>query len=287
MSEPFSGATPPVTAEEPSFANNFFGSIGAYFLGGMQYLGGTCALLMKTFYWAFLKPFTGKRVKAKYVFAQMERVGFKSIPIVFLVILFIGMIIALQMAYVLRQFGVIDYVASVISIAMIRELGPLLTGIVMAGFAGASIAAELGTMRDREEILALETIGLNPIGFLVVPRLLATMIMLPCLTVLADLVGIFGGYLVSTGLLKISSTLFYKRAVEFLVFKDIYTGFIKSVVFGMLVALISCYEGFKVEGGAEGVGRATTRSVVISIVSIIGADCFFTGLFYFVLEKQK
>jgi len=172
----------------------------------------------------------------------------------------------------------------VVSIAMVRELGPMLTGVVMAGFAGASIAAELGTMRVNEEISALESIGLNPVGYLVVPRLLATMIMVPCLTILADLVGIMGGFVIGTGLLGINYTLWFNRSIEFLVYKDIYTGTIKSLFFAIIVALISCYEGFRVEGGPEGVGRATTRSVVIIIVMVIAADCFFTALFYFILD---
>jgi len=281
MFDPQSEELRPPIAQLP---NSLFGKLGHSFLIGMQYLGGTGSLLARTLYWAIIKPFMGKKIRWKHLWAQMERVGYKSIPVVFLVIFFIGIIIALQMAYVLKQFGVVDYVASIVSVAMIRELGPLITAIVMAGFAGASIAAELGTMRDREEIVALETIGLNPIGYLVVPRLLATVIMMPCLVIMADIVGIFGGYVVSTRLLGINSTLFYNRAIEFLKFKDIYAGLVKAGFFGLIVALISCYEGFSVEGGAEGVGRATTRSVVISIVAVIVADCFFTIFFYYILE---
>jgi len=260
--------------------NRFFGAIGKTVLATAQYVGGAFLLLARSFNWAFVKPFQGRRIKTPLIAAQMERVGYRSIPIVFLVVFFVGMIIAIQMAYVLKNLGALEYVASVVSVAMIRELGPLITGIVMAGFAGASIAAELGTMRDREEIIALETMGLNPIGFLVVPRLLATMIMVPCLTVLANIVGVLGGYLVAAVSLGISWSLFFGRAVEFLVYKDIYTGTVKAMVFAIILALVSCYEGFHVESGAEAVGRATTRSVVISLVMIIAADVFITAIFY-------
>jgi len=269
---------------QSSLVNGLLGSMGAWVLAGLQYMGGVSRLLVDSFYWAFLKPFGGRRARGDQLVKQMVRIGFNSIPIVFLVILLVGMIIALQMAYVLRRFNVVEYAASVVSIAMIRELGPLLTGIVMAGFAGASIAAELGTMRVNEEIVALETIGVNPVAHLVVPRLLATMIMIPCLTVLADLVGIVGGFIIGTGLLGVNYTLWFTRSVEFLVYKDIYTGFVKAVFFAIIVAVVSCYEGFRVTGGPEGVGRATTRSVVITIVMVIAADCFFTGLFYFILD---
>ena len=272
-------------AEQPTtFANRLFGSLGSWLLAGVAYVGGSTLLLLQSFYWAFIRPFSGRRIKHAQLVKQMVRVGFNAIPIVFLVIFFVGMIIAFQMAYVLRRFNVVEYAASVVSIAMVRELGPMLTGVVMAGFAGASIAAELGTMRVNEEISALESIGLNPVGYLVVPRLLATMIMVPCLTILADLVGIMGGFVIGTGLLGINYTLWFNRSIEFLVYKDIYTGTIKSLFFAIIVALISCYEGFRVEGGPEGVGRATTRSVVIIIVMVIAADCFFTALFYFILD---
>ena len=280
-----SAPTPPALAED-SLLIRFFGHVGAGFLRGMQYLGGTSQMLARSFYWAFIHPFFGRRLKSKHLAFQMERIGFKSIPIVFLVILFVGMIIALQMAYVLRQFGVIDYVASVISVSMVRELGPLITAVVMSGFAGASIAAELGTMRDREEILALETIGLNPIAFLVVPRMLATIIMMPCLTLLANMVGILGGYAIAVWTLDVNPSQFYARAIQFLKFKDIYVGLLKAGVFGLLISLISCYEGFSVEGGAEGVGRATTRSVVVSIIAVITADCVITTIFYFLMERN-
>jgi len=267
-----------------TFAHRLFGSLGSWLLAGVAYVGGATLLLLQSFYWAFIRPFSGRRIKHAQLVKQMVRVGFNAIPIVFLVIFFVGMIIAFQMAYVLRRFNVVEYAASVVSIAMVRELGPMLTGVVMAGFAGASIAAELGTMRVNEEISALESIGLNPVGYLVVPRLLATMIMVPCLTILADLVGIMGGFVIGTGLLGINYTLWFNRSIEFLVYKDIYTGTIKSLFFAIIVALISCYEGFRVEGGPEGVGRATTRSVVIIIVMVIAADCFFTALFYFILD---
>ena len=212
---------------------------------------------------------------------QMVRVGVEAVPVICLTVFFIGVIIALQMAHVLEAFGVIRYVGSVVGVSMVRELGPLIAAVVMSGFAGAAIAAEIGTMTVGEEIMALKTSGVNPVPFLVVPRLLACMVMIPVLTVIADFVGILGGYLVGVGLLGIPSGVYLEKTIDYLVTKDMVTGLIKAEAFGMLICLVACYQGFKVTGGAQGVGRATTRSVVLSIVYIIIADSFFTAIFYF------
>jgi len=196
---------------------------------------------------------------------------------------FVGMIIAFQMAYVIRAWGMDNLVPAVVGVAMLRELGPLLTAIVLSGFAGASIAAEIGTMVVSEEIMALETSALNPVRFLVMPRLAATTFMMFCLAIIGNLVGIIGGFVICNGFLQMSIHLFYTNTVEHLKMQDLVTGLIKSLAFGCLIALIACYEGLRVRGGAEGVGRATTQSVVYSIVAIITMDLFFSALFYLVL----
>jgi len=260
-------------------------SLGRWGIESLTYLGGMGILFVRTLYWAFVAPVAGRgRFRWRAMFKQMVRVGFESIPIVGTVLLFVGMVVALQMAYVLRMFNVVRYVATAVSISMIRELGPLLGSIVMCGFAGASIAAELGTMRVSEEITALEVSALNPVRFLVVPRALAVVIMVPCITLVGDLIGILGGYIVGVGMLGIQHGQYVNLTLDFLTNKDFFTGGVKSAVFGLIISLVACYEGFRVRGGAEGVGKATTSSVVMSIIFIIIADVLFTSLFYYILD---
>jgi phospholipid/cholesterol/gamma-HCH transport system permease protein len=261
----------------------FFGYLGRTGTQTLRYIGGMGYLFLDSLYWAFIAPFKGFRFRRDATFEQMVRVGVQSIPITFLVLLFVGMILAFQMARVLRPLGFTDYVADVVGIAVTRELGPLLTAIVMSGYVGAAIAAEVGTMKVSEEILALQTSALSPVRFLVVPRLFGAMIMFVPLTVLADLIGVLGGYLISTQLLDMSPSLYINRTIVAVKNKDIITGLIKSEAFAIIVSLVACYEGMGVTGGAEGVGKSTTASVVLSIVFIIIADCFFTALFYFIL----
>jgi len=244
-------------------------------------IGGMGFLLSDAAYWTFVAPLRGKRFRWRATFYQMVRVGVNSIPITCLVLLFLGMILALQMAYVLKALGVTEYVADVVGIAMTRELGPLVTAIVMAGYAGAAIAAELGTMNVSEEILALETSALNPISFLVVPRLVAAMVMIPALTCIANLVGILGGMLIAVLVLDASPWGYLDRTIDAMKNKDIITGLIKSEAFAVVIAVIACFEGLHVSGGAEGVGKSTTRTVVNCIVWVIVVDCLFTAIFYY------
>jgi len=212
--------------------------------------------------------------------SQMVRVGVRSVPIVALVQVFIGIILALQMAPTLETYGQLERVADIVAIAIFRELGPLISAIVLSGFAGASIAAELGAMVEGEEIKALKAMALSPIQYLVVPRVIATMVMLTALAVFADIVGVFGGYCTSTVVLNIDSHTYVAATRAALKHRDFITGLIKACVFGTLISLIACHEGLNVRGGAEGVGRATTSTVVRSIVALIGTDCLFTAIFY-------
>jgi len=202
------------------------------------------------------------------------------LPIVCLIAFFVGLIIAMQSAYQLKQFGAIIYVANLTAVSITRELAPLLTAIVITGRSGSAITAEIGTMKVSEEIDALTTMGLNTISYLVVPKTLAMLIMLPCLTIIADFIGILGGYFISIATLDIASIRYVNQTVSALAFKDVFGGLVKSVFFALIIAVIGCYEGLNVEGGAEGVGKSTTKSVVTSIFLIIAADVFFTGLFY-------
>ncbi len=251
-------------------------------LGGIvRFIGGAAYLVRDTVGW-ILRGFVDReaRIGREHVFSQMVRVGIRSIPIIALVQVFIGIILALQMAPTLASYGQIQRVADIVGIAMFRELGPLLSGIVLSGFAGASIAAELGTMVEGEEIKALRATALNPVRFLVVPRFLATVVMLTMLTVIADIVGVFGGFLTSVTILDISPEQYLSYTQLAVTQTDFITGLVKAAVFGVMISMIACHEGLNVKGGAEGVGLATTNTVVKSIVALITADVLFTAVFY-------
>lgn len=251
-------------------------AVGVKFIDGVRYMGGASILFAQTILWLFVPP-----LKSKHITDQMDKIGVKSLPIVLLTSLFTGMVLALQSAYQMQRLSAEMYIASLVSLSMVRELGPVLTALVIAGRVGASITAELGTMKVTEQIDALEALATNPVKYLVVPRFLALLIMLPLLTIYADMVGILGGYTIGVFKLGIGSNMYWKMTYDPLIFKDVSTGLIKSVAFGMIIAIIACFQGLNTEGGAEGVGRATTLAVVISFIMIIAADCFFTALFYF------
>jgi phospholipid/cholesterol/gamma-HCH transport system permease protein len=242
-----------------------------------SFLGGLANLVAQTFYWTFIPPFRRERI-----FVQAKKAGLDSLPIVSLLALFIGIIFALQTAVFMQRMGSEMYIASIVALSLVRELGPVITALVVAGRVGAAIAAEIGSMQVTEQIDALESFATNPVKYLVVPRFLALALMLPILTLYADIIGIFGGYLICVYKLGISSSMYLQVTFDALLYKDLFSGLLKSLFFGMIVASVSCYQGFNVEGGAEGVGRATTKAVVAAFILIIAADCFFTALFYFI-----
>lgn len=257
--------------------SRFFINLGHWIIWFFYFMGGLANLSGQAFYLTFIPPFQRHRT-----FEQAKKAGFDSLPIVTLVSLFIGIIFALQTAYFMQRMGSEIYIASLVALALVRELGPVITALVVAGRVGAAITAELGSMQVTEQIDALETLASNPIKYLVVPRFLALTLMLPLLTLYADIIGIFGSYLICVYKLGISSSMYIHITFDALLYKDLFTGLFKTIFFGMIIAFVSCYEGFNVEGGAEGVGQATTRSVVTSFILIIIADCFFTALFYFI-----
>ncbi|MCM8780324.1 MAG: ABC transporter permease [Candidatus Omnitrophica bacterium] len=257
--------------------NNLFIGIGKKTFALLYFLGGLSNLVFHSFYWLFVPPFKKERF-----FEQAKKTGVDSLPIVSLIGLFIGVILAFQTAYLMQRLGSEIYIASIVALSLVRELGPVITSLVVAGRVGAAITAEIGSMQVTEQIDALETLATNPIKYLVVPRFLALSLMLPILTLYADLIGILGGYLVCVYKLGISSSLYLSITFDALLYKDLFTGLLKTVFFGMIIAFVGCYEGFNVEGGAEGVGRATMRSVVITFILIIAADSFFAALFYFI-----
>ncbi|MFO0972851.1 MAG: ABC transporter permease [Phycisphaerae bacterium] len=247
----------------------------------VAFVGRLAMLLASTLAWVWRCVVQRQaRLSGEHLAAQMVRVGVRSIPIIVLVQTFVGIILALQMAPTLQSYGQIQRVADVVGIAMFRELGPLLSAIVLSGFAGASIAAELGTMVEGEEIKALRAMALHPVRFLVLPRFLATVIMLTALTVIADAVGVGGGLITATGVLGLSSDEYLQFTRNAVAHKDFITGLVKAGVFGLLISMIACQEGLGVSGGAEGVGRATTNTVIKSIVALITTDVIFTAVFY-------
>ncbi len=256
--------------------------LGRFVIEYSTWSKGVALLFYKTMYWSIVGPFKGKTAHRQSIFQQMVFVGINSIVIVFFVDLFTGIVLGMQSAYLLKKMGAELYISSLVSISLCRELSPVLTALVVAGRAGSAIAAELGTMKVTEQIEALETMAINPIRFLAVPRFLALVVMLPALTIVGNLAGIFGGFLVGTRSLNINPDLYMQITFKYLELKDIYTGLLKAVIFGVIIALVACYEGLTTKGGAEGVGRATTRSVVISFILIIAADCLVTALFYFI-----
>jgi len=255
----------------------FFIDLGRKVLEFFYFVGGLTTLAAQTVYLTFKPPY-----KYDHIIEQSKKAGYDSFPIVSLLALFIGFIFALQTAYFMQRIGSEMYIASLVALSIVRELGPVITALVVAGRVGASHTAELGSMQVTEQIDALETMATNPIKYLVVPRFVALSVMLPILTLYANLIGILGSYLICVLKLGITSSMYMNITFNALFYKDLFTGLFKAWIFGMVIALVSCYEGFNVEGGAVGVGRATTRSVVITFILIIAADCFFTALFYFI-----
>jgi len=255
--------------------------IGRNTLGLIRYVSGLIELSREAAYWTFVAPFKGRPLKWRNSVHQMVLVGVDSIPIVTLIALFIGLVLALQAAYQLQQFGAVFMVTALVGVSMTRELGPLITAIIIAGRSGSAFAAELGTMKVSEELDALDVMGLDRVRYLVVPKYLAMIIMMPCLTILADVAGILGGGIFEVLQLdqNVYTLLAYNR--DSLHMRDIWTGLIKAVVFGVIITKVGCFEGFSVRGGAEGVGKATTSSVVVSIFLVILADVIFTAIFYY------
>ncbi len=232
-------------------------------------------------YWLLVGPARGQPFKFFQVIRQMMRIGAKALPMAALTSFSIGLTLAMQGAHELRRMGAEMYVADLVSVSLLRELGPLLIAVIVIGRSGSAVTAELGTMKVSEEIEALQVMAINPIRFLVVPRFLAMVIMLPVLTVFGNYVGMLGGWTICHYALEMNTATYVMRSVEASRLGDLYTGLLKSLVFGWLVITIACHAGLEVEGGAEGVGTATTASVVYSILAVLVANAILTSLFFF------
>ncbi len=244
-----------------------FGDVGRGTLGIFEYAGGAAALSVET------SGFIGRlKIRGTETLVQAFALGVASFPIVFLTSLFTGMVITLESANQAESFGVSSVVGGAVAYVSSRELGPILTAVVVAGRAGAAIAAELGSMVVTEQIEALEALGLSPVQYLVVPRLLALMVMLPLLTIFADVVSIIGGMYLAERTAHISYAEFISSARQISAFEDYLKGMLKAVFFAVIIVIIGCYQGLGVRGGAAGVGKATTGAVVTAIILIFIAN---------------
>lgn len=218
---------------------------------------------------------------ASDILEQMDLIGVGSLPIVLLTGFFIGAVMVLQTAAQFERFGQTALTADVVSLALVRELGPSIAGLLVAGRNSSGMASELGSMLVTEQVDAMRAMGTDPIRKLVTPRVVATVLMLPLLTAMADFLGLIGGYIVSSFTLRLGAVAFWRRAIDALEFSDLMQGLTKPIVFGFIIATIGCYQGLNVRGGTQGVGRATTQAVVASSVFILVANFFLTKLMLF------
>jgi phospholipid/cholesterol/gamma-HCH transport system permease protein len=227
----------------------------------------------KTFTSMFRRPFY-----VRDILLQMDLIGVGSLTVVMLTGFFTGAVLTLQTSKTLSQFGAVGFTGGLVSVSLVRELGPVLAALMVAGRVGSGMASELGSMLVTEQINAMRALGTDPIKKLVVPRSLATIAMLPVLTIIADAVGVFGGLVISLAVLRITANLYLSRAWDALTYMDLFGGLLKPLVFGAILAIVSCYCGLRTHGGTQGVGRSTTQAVVASSVLILVFDLFLTRL---------
>lgn len=246
---------------------SFFGRIGRTTINFFQELGQIAQLLG-----GVIKSFTYIPKSKKIILYQMEHIGVNSLPLVLIISVFTGAVAAWQAAYQLKGIAPLSFLGASTSRAIITELGPVLTGIVIAGRVGASIAAELGTMKVTEQIDALEIMAINPVRYLAMPRFLASILMMPVLVVFANAISVFGAFVVSNYFLGVSFAVFFESVKRFFLIQDLMSGLIKTIFFGGVTALLGCHIGFRTEGGAEGVGLSTIRSFVLSAALILILD---------------
>jgi phospholipid/cholesterol/gamma-HCH transport system permease protein len=255
--------------------SNLLQKLGRETLKFVREIGQVSILL-----WGIIKSFRTIPRSRNIILYQMEHIGVNSLPLVTIIAVFTGAVSAWQAAYQLKGIAPLSFLGGSTSRAIITELGPVLTGIVIAGRVGASIAAELGTMKVTEQIDALETMAINPVRYLAMPRFLAAVIMLPLLVVYADTIAVFGAYIVSNYFLGVSFAVFFLSVKRLFIFSDLIAGLVKTVFFGGVTALLGCHIGFKTEGGAEGVGMSTIRSFVLSSALILILDYFLWMLIF-------
>ncbi|HTM58369.1 MAG TPA: ABC transporter permease [Candidatus Udaeobacter sp.] len=243
---------------------------------------GRIAMLVREFLWLLIPGLKSLRLLVD----QMQAVGVGSLWLVFVISLFTGAVAAVQAAYQFSSVVPLKYIGSVILRSVIIELGPVLTALVVGGRVGASIAAELGTMRVTEQIDAMRAMAINPVRYLVVPRVAAAIIMMPILTIFSDFIAVFGGYVVAVTSIGVSTHTYVLGLQQYFYYKDLFSGLLKAVFFGGIIGMMGCYYGFATEGGAEGVGQATTRAVVASCVLVLISDYVLANvLFRFIFAQ--
>ncbi len=250
-------------------------AVGLSVIHVVSEMGRMMILFVESLVWVFRPPY-----RLFLIVKQMEFVGVKSTLVVIITGLFTGGVLALQTYYGFKMFSAESLVGATVGLSMTRELGPVLTSLMVAGRAGSAMAAEIGTMRVTEQIDALSVLAVNPVEYLFVPRVIAGVIMLPILTAISDFLGILGGYFVGVVLLGISSGAFINKLIQYVDLGDLYNGLIKAACFGLILTFVGCYKGYTTSGGAEGVGRATTQAVVMASAMILIADYFLTALMF-------
>ena len=253
----------------------FFEYIGREIVKFLEAMGAMMIFIVRTMYWSVRRP-----VFLKETVKQMDIIGVKSSLVIVLTGTFTGMVSALQANYGFRMFSAESMVGSVTALGLLRELGPVLASLMVTARAGSAMTAELGTMRVTEQIDALTVMGVNPYQYLILPRIVASTIMMPLLTLVFCGLGMVGAYIVGVDLLGIDKGLFMARIAQYVDYSDLNSGLIKAVFFGIILSFVGCFKGFTTTGGAEGVGKATTYSVVISSVSILIADYVLTAIMF-------
>jgi phospholipid/cholesterol/gamma-HCH transport system permease protein len=253
----------------------FFSKIGSYVFNFFYDIGDVLF-----FFLLFVKNLLTDKFYFRLFFNQVLKIGFNSLPVVGLTAIFTGMVLALQSYTGFSRFSAESAIPNVVVLSITRELAPVLAGLMVAGRAGAAIAAEIGTMRVTEQIDALKTLSTNPFSYLVTPRVIAGVLSLPFLVLIGDIIGVFGGYLICVNLLNFNPSVYLQNTYNFVEFIDIFSGLVKAAVFGFIITFIGCYFGFNTKGGAQGVGQSTTYSVVSSSILILLMNYIITSLFF-------
>ena len=261
---------------------NILDVVGKSTIERVEYIGGLTVQFWRglTASWR-ANPISGSRLRWQSTIRHMAIVGVHALPVVCLIAACTGLVLALQAGAELRRFGAMQFVINLVGVTITRELGPLMTAIVVIGRSGSAFSAEIGTMVVTEEVDALRAMALDPVEFVLVPKYLAMMAMMPCLTIAADAAAILAGGIFTYFSLDMTMNHYIRATFEVLLLRDIVSGLVKSVAFGTIIVHVGCFEGFRVHGGPEGVGQATTSAVVKSIFLVVVADLLFTSFFYF------
>lgn len=254
---------------------NFLASIGRVFIAFLASVGRLALFMAEALAMGIRPPYYPRQI-----WRQMVEIGYYSLPVTGLTAVFTGMVLALQSYSGFSRFNAESSIATVVVLSITRELGPVLAGLMVAGRIGAAFAAEIGTMRVTEQIDALTTLSTNPMRYLVFPRLLSGLLMLPCLVIVADIIGVFGGYIVSIHKLGFAPGPYLTSTFDFLKKVDVISGLVKAAAFGFIIALMGCYHGYHSKGGAQGVGAATTNAVVSASILILLTNYFITSMFF-------